>query len=311
MDKLSLGNERLLTGIKNNEDASVFLINDELALVQTLDFITPVVDDPFLYGQIAAANSLSDIFAMGARVTNALNIVGFDSCNFDTGVLDEIMQGGLDKVKECGGVIVGGHSVQTTEMYYGLSVLGVCHPLKFWANNTAKIGDVLILTKPLGTGVLSTCIKADMLNESQIKEAVDVMSRLNYYAVDAMCDISVNACTDVTGFGFLGHLSEMGRDDISFEIFEKEVPVIQSAKDMADMGFVPAGSYKNRDFCSKFVNKDVDILFFDAQTSGGLILAVSEKDCKKALQRLIDCGYEDSRIIGVVKQRKNRLIDIV
>ena len=282
-------------------------MTDDLALVQTLDFITPVVDDPYLYGQIAAANSLSDVFAMGAQVINALNIVGFDSCNLDSEILSQIMQGGLSKVRECGGVIVGGHSIATPEMYYGLSVTGQVHPKKFWANYTSKVGDTLILTKPLGMGALSTAIKADMLNLEQIKEAAGYMSQLNFYAVGAMEGIRVNAATDVTGFGFLGHLSEMGRDDISFEIFTGDVPVLASAREVASIGLLPAGSYKNLEFCAKFLNidaNDADILLFDAQTSGGLLLAVDADDTQKALKRLKEAGYEMTSVVGTVNERK-------
>ncbi|ALF45150.2 selenide, water dikinase [Campylobacter sp. FOBRC14] len=275
--------------------------------MQTLDFITPVVDDPYLYGQIAAANSLSDVFAMGAQVINALNIVGFDSCNLDSEILSQIMQGGLSKVRECGGVIVGGHSIATPEMYYGLSVTGRVHPKKFWANYTSKVGDTLILTKPLGMGALSTAIKADMLNLEQIKEAARYMSQLNFYAVGAMEGIRVNAATDVTGFGFLGHLSEMGRDDISFEIFTRDVPILASAREVAAIGLLPEGSYKNREFCAKFLNmdaNDADILLFDAQTSGGLLLAVDANDAKNALKRLKEAGYEMTSVVGTVNERK-------
>lgn len=298
----------MLTRIDTNEDASVFKINDELALVQTLDFITPVVDDPYLYGQIAAANSLSDIFAMGAKVINALNIVGFDSCNLEPEILSEILQGGLSKVRECGGALVGGHTIETKEMYYGLSVTGSVRPNKFWANNTACEGDVLILTKPLGMGALSTAIKADMLNLDQIKEAVSYMAQLNFYAVEAMSEICVNAATDVTGFGFLGHLSEMLRADIGFEILADKVPILSSAKEVAAMGLLPAGSYKNREFASKFVSgKEADMLLYDAQTSGGLLLAVDEKHANLALKRLKEAGYEMSQAVGVVKSGSCRI----
>ena len=302
----------MLTGTENNEDASVFKLSDDFALVQTLDFITPVVDDPYLYGQIAAANSLSDIFAMGAKVINALNIVGFDSCNFEPEILSEILQGGLSKVRECGGALVGGHSITTKEMYYGLSVTGSVHPSKFWANNTARAGDVLILTKPLGMGAISTAIKADMLNLDRIKEAASYMAQLNFYAVGAMKDIRVSAATDVTGFGFLGHLSEMLRDDIGFEIFADKVPILNSAKEAASMGLLPAGSYKNREFASKFVSgKEADILFYDAQTSGGLLLAVDERDANLALNRLKDAGYEMSSAVGEVKKNNGFAIRLV
>ena len=301
--------------------------------MQTLDFITPVADDPFIFGQIAAANSLSDVFAMGGSVINALNIVGFDGCHFSGEILAEILAGGADKVAECGGVIVGGHTIQTPETYYGLSVTGHVDPRKFWSNNAANEGDALILTKPLGTGVLSTALKADMLDARGIEAAVETMRRLNFAAVRAMEGVSVSAATDVTGFGFLGHLSEMLNERVNFEIFAREVPILSAAASAAALGIIPEGSYKNREFAEKFVDfsalrgenfsgvkaRNVDaasdtggsarndvvkfngdeILLFDAQTSGGLIIAVSQKDALFALNRLKDAGYENSAIVGV------------
>lgn len=279
--------------------------------MQTLDFITPVVDDPFIFGQIAAANSLSDVFAMGGRVLNALNIVGFDSCNLSGEILGEILHGGRDKVAECGGVIVGGHTIETQQMYYGLSVTGVVSPSRFWSNNSAREGDALILTKPLGTGVLSTAIKADLLNSAQIKQAVETMRQLNFYAVDALKGINVMAATDVTGFGFLGHLSEMLNDKISFEIYADNVPVIAVAREFADMGIIPEGSYKNREFASKFVRGEADILLYDAQTSGGLLLAVPQSEANSALSRLKDAGYENSAIVGAATAKTEFGINLI
>ena len=300
----------MLSNIGTNEDASVFKITDDIALVQTLDFITPVADDPFLFGQIAAANSLSDVFAMGGKVLNALNIVGFDSCNLSDEILGEILRGGQDKVAECGGVIVGGHTIETQQMYYGLSVTGVVSPKSFWPNNTSREGDTLILTKPLGTGILSTAIKADLLNLTQIEQAVETMRQLNFYAVDALKGINVTAATDVTGFGFLGHLSEMLNDKISFEIYADSVPVIAAAREFADMGIIPEGSYKNREFASKFVSGEADILLYDAQTSGGLLLAVPQSEVNLALSRLKEAGYESSVVVGIAKKRGEYAINL-
>ena len=301
----------MLSNIGTNEDASVFKITNDIALVQTLDFITPVVDDPFIFGQIAAANSLSDVFAMGGRVLNALNIVGFDSCNLSGEILGEILHGGRDKVAECGGVIVGGHTIETQQMYYGLSVTGVVSPSRFWSNNSAREGDALILTKPLGTGVLSTAIKADLLNSAQIKQAVETMRQLNFYAVDALKGINVMAATDVTGFGFLGHLSEMLNDKISFEIYAGNVPVIAVAREFADMGIIPEGSYKNREFASKFVSVEADILLYDAQTSGGLLLTVPQSEANSALSRLKDAGYENSAVVGAATAKTEFGINLI
>ncbi len=301
----------MLSNIGTNEDASVFKITNDIALVQTLDFITPVADDPFIFGQIAAANSLSDVFAMGGQVLNALNIVGFDSCNLSSEILGEILRGGQDKVAECGGVIVGGHTIETQQMYYGLSVTGVVSPSRFWSNNSAREGDALILTKPLGTGVLSTAIKADLLNSAQIKQAVETMRQLNFYAVDALKGIKVTAATDVTGFGFLGHLSEMLNEKISFEIYASNVPVIAAAREFADMGIIPEGSYKNREFASKFVSVEADILLYDAQTSGGLLLAVPQSEANSALSRLKDAGYENSTVVGIATAKTEFGINLI
>ena len=301
----------MLSNIGTNEDASVFKITNDIALVQTLDFITPVADDPFIFGQIAAANSLSDVFAMGGQVLNALNIVGFDSCNLSSEILGEILRGGQDKVAECGGVIVGGHTIETQQMYYGLSVTGVVSPSRFWSNNSAREGDALILTKPLGTGVLSTAIKADLLNSAQIKQAVETMRQLNFYAVDALKGIKVTAATDVTGFGFLGHLSEMLNEKISFEIYASNVPVIAAAREFADMGIIPEGSYKNREFASKFVSVEADILLYDAQTSGGLLLAVPQSEANSALSRLKDAGYENSAVVGIATAKTEFGINLI
>ena len=270
-----------------------------------------MADDPFIFGQIAAANSLSDVFAMGGRVLNALNIVGFDSCNLSGEILGEILHGGRDKVAECGGVIVGGHTIETQQMYYGLSVTGVVSPSRFWSNNSAREGDVLILTKPLGTGVLSTAIKADLLNSAQIKQAVETMRQLNFYAVDALKGINVTAATDVTGFGFLGHLSEMLNDKISFEIYAGNVPVIAVAREFADMGIIPEGSYKNREFASKFVRVEADILLYDAQTSGGLLLAVPQSEANSALSRLKGAGYENSAVVGLATTKTEFGINLI
>lgn len=296
--------EFLLSNTTNNEDASVYQISPDIALVQTLDFITPVVDDPFIFGKIAAANSLSDIFAMGGSVINALNIVGFDSCHFGSEVLSEILAGGKSKVVECGGEVVGGHSIETPEMYYGLSVTGKVHPKKFWSNNTPKIGDLLILTKPLGMGILSTAIKGDMLNLDGIKEAIFYMSQLNFYAINALKNLKVHACTDITGFGLLGHASEMINDEISIKFDKDKIPILNSAIKCANLGLIPGGAYRNLEFIKKFTDKTPDIMLCDPQTSGGLLVAIDEKDALKALKNLQNSGYENSQIIGEIISKK-------
>jgi len=286
-----------------------------MALVQTLDFITPVVDDPFIYGQIAAANSLSDIFAMGAKAKTALNIVGFDGCNHSKEILNEILSGGLDKINECGAKLVGGHTIETPEMLYGLSVTGVINPNKFYRNNTVRIDDVLILTKPLGMGILTTAIKADMLDKITIKKVSNILAQLNYNASKIMQKYDVSAVTDITGFGLAGHSFEMIKDkDLSIKFVYDNIPFLKEAKDMADMGIISAGTYNNKAYLSpKTVcsNKKDDILFYDAQTSGGLLISVKEKDANNLLTELIDSGYEYSSIIGSIITKKEKDIYIV
>lgn len=298
-------------GSEGSEDASVYRLDDECALVQTVDFITPVVNDPYMYGQIAAANSLSDVFAMGGEVVTALNLVGFDGCHHPYELLREILEGGRDKVLECGGVVTGGHTIETPEMYYGLSVTGRVHPKRFWRNNTPQIGDVLVLTKPLGMGVLSTAIKADMLSRSEILEAANSMAMLNVYAMRILREYSVHACTDVTGFGLLGHGLEMANNKVTLAFNEDSIPILQSAKTYADMGIIPAGTYANKTHVN-FTCKEVDnILLYDAQTSGGLLVSIAESEAKEALPKLQDAGYEFSAIIGEVGELKESPVVVI
>ena len=301
----------MLSSTCSNEDASVFRINDDLALVQTLDFITPLVDDPFIFGQIAAANSLSDVFAMGGEVINALNIVGFDDCHFSNEILREILRGGKDKIKECGGVLVGGHTISTPEIYYGLSVTGRVNPRKFWSNNTAREGDLLILTKPLGTGIIATAIKAEFLKFEEFRDAIDSMILLNFYAVGALAGLKIHAATDVTGFGLLGHALEMINESVSFKIYPSKIPLLKSVARCLDEGLIPAGSYKNLKFIAPGVDSEPDIALCDAQTSGGLLLAVAENDAARALVNLKNAGYASSAIIGEVVARAEHKIYLV
>lgn len=280
----------------------MYQINDSTAIVQTVDIITPVVDDPYYYGQIAAANSLSDVFAMGGTVHTGLNVVGFDGTNHSPEILQEILRGGENKIKECGGSIVGGHTIKTPEMLYGLSVMGTVHPKKIYRNNTPRIGDVLILTKPLGMGILTTAIKADKLPESSIKKVIEVLAKLNYKASLAMQTFDVSACTDITGFGFLGHAMEMADDTVTITFNKSAVPLFEGVEKLALEGLVPGGSKSNQKYLEDRVAFKVakDILLFDAQTSGGLLIAVSEKDATGLLQRLKNEGYGYSAIVGEV-----------
>lgn len=273
--------------------------------MQTVDYITPVVDDPYVYGQIAAANSLSDIFAMGADVTTALNLVGFDGCNHPKEVLGEILQGGLSKVKECGGLLVGGHTIEAPEMTYGLSVCGFVHPQKIYRNNAPRVGDVLILTKPIGMGVLTTAIKADMLKDKAVEKTANILAQLNHKASIVMREFDVSACTDVTGFGLAGHAYEMSSKNFTLEFDFDAIPIMDEAIELANMGIIPAGTYNNKDYLSLHVEVQKEhkneIFFYDAQTSGGLLIAVSQGDATRLLERLKNIGYEYSNIVALVK----------
>ncbi len=293
--------------MSSNEDAAIYKIDNDKALVQSVDIITPVVDDPYYYGQIAAANSLSDIFAMGGDVLTAMNVVGFDGCHHSKNILKEMLFGAKSKLDECGGVLAGGHTIETPEMLYGLSVTGIVHPNKIYKNSTTRVGDVIVLTKPLGLGVLTTALKADMIDENLVKYITSLLAQLNYKASKIMKDFDVSACTDVTGFGFLGHLYEMTRDDISFIVQKDRVPIIDGALDMADMGIIPAGTYNNKSYLKdkvSFSNENAkDILLFDAQTSGGLLIAVSQKDANKLVEVLKDNGYEKSSVVAEIIPR--------
>ena len=295
-----------------SDDASVYFLDENRALVQTVDIITPVVDDPYMYGQIAAANSLSDIFAMGGEVATALNIVGFDGCHHPRSILKEILAGGQNKVHECGGVIIGGHTIETPEMTYGLSVTGFVHPQKIYRNNTPRIGDVLVLTKPLGMGILTTAIKADMLEENVVENVAALLAQLNHKASQIMKHYDVSACTDVTGFGLLGHAYEMSfnRCTIVFEL--KNIPILKEARAMAAMGIIPAGAYTNKAYLDDKVARSHihsdEIMLFDAQTSGGLLIAISQKDAPKLLKHLHDEGLEYSAIIATIVPKEEKAL---
>jgi len=309
---LSPTDENVLVGFENSEDACVFKLNENEALVQTVDFITPVVDDPYIYGQIAAANSLSDVFAMGADVKTALNVVGFDATHHGYDVLEEMLKGANEKIKECGGVLMGGHTIETPEMYYGLSVTGMVHPNNILRNNTPKIGDVLVLTKPIGLGVLTTAIKRDLLNEASTLEAVKVMQTLNYESSKLLKNYRVSACTDVTGFGLLGHGLETTNPDVSLSINSALVALLRDAMKFADEGVVPGGSKKNMAYLEDktlFMSADAkkfQLILCDAQTSGGLLISMNKDDAKEYIKRVEEFTYGYANIIGEIVPRREK-----
>jgi len=297
------------------EDAGVYKLNDKLALVQTVDFFTPIVDDAYDFGRIAAANALSDIYAMGGRPLTALNIVCFPKDTMDISVLRNVLRGGLDMLHEAGVILLGGHTVDDPELKYGLAVTGTIHPDKVVHNNGARPGDRLILTKPLGTGIISTAIKRGAASKKAVAAIVKSMTTLNRKASELMLEVGVNACKDVTGFGLLGHAAEMvAGTEVGMVIDTSVIPVFPEARAYARQGMVPGGTGRNRDFrknmvdIGKKVPQYLQNILFDPQTSGGLLIALPEKKAPKLLEKLRKEGMNEAVIIGeVVAEPKGRI----
>jgi selenide,water dikinase len=294
---------RLLVGLETSDDAGVYLLNEETALIQTLDFFTPIVDDPYRFGQIAAANALSDIYAMGGRPLTAMNIIGYPTRDGDLETLARILAGGADKVKEAGALIVGGHSVEDKEPKYGLSVTGIAHPERITRNSTARPGDRLVLTKPLGTGVVATAVKAKLAPPELQEQAAVQMATLNQAASAAMQEVGAHACTDITGFGLLGHTFEMAKGSaVGIVIEAHRVPVLPQTLDFAAMGLLPGGVHANRSYLGNAVSFDTEVplsvqdLMFDPQTSGGLLIAVAPEKVTDLLDRLFQQGVSAAEI---------------
>jgi len=309
-------NNNLLIGLDTSDDAAVYKLNDETALIQTLDFFTPMIDDPYIFGQIAAANSLSDVYAMGGNPIVAMNIVCFPSCH-DMDVLGEILKGGFDKVKESGALLVGGHTVDDKEPKYGLSVSGVVNPEKVLSNSNAKVGDKLILTKPIGVGILNTAMKENLISKDISNKVIEVMVHLNKYAAKSFDNIKVNSVTDITGFGLLGHALEMAKaSNVSIEINSNDVPILDGAIDMAKMGIIPAGMYRNKEYISKdvdIINIDTSIedILYDPQTSGGLLVSVKEELAEDLIEDMKLNGSIEAKIIGSVKNKDKKYITVI
>jgi len=272
----------VIAGLKGFEDAGVYRLNNNLAIVQTIDFFTPVVNDPYLFGQIAAANALSDIYAMGAKPITALNIVCFSIKKFGTTILREILRGGIDKIRESGASLLGGHSVDDEEIKYGLSVTGIVHPDRIIRNEGAEPDDLLILTKPLGTGILTTAMKGSLVSKDTEKRLAASMAMLNCHASEAMVLAGAHAATDVTGFGLAGHLKEMIKENIGVEVYADKLPYFPEVEGLYAEGFLPSGFYKNRDFYAPFIDPGINgfplDLIFDPQSSGGLLIALNKDD---------------------------------
>jgi selenide,water dikinase len=298
-------------GLGVADDAGVYRLTDEIALIQTLDFFTPIVDDPYDFGRIAAANALSDVYAMGGRPLTAMNIVCFPIKDLDKLILRSILQGGLDTIHKAGAVLVGGHSVEDPELKYGLSITGVVHPQKFLTNAGARPGDLLILTKPLGTGILATALKAGELEAEATRRITELMAALNKDAAEATAGVKVNACTDITGFGLLGHCLEMAEaSHVGIKIYAEKVPLIPEAKSFVAMGLLPGGSYRNQNFCAKHLEIDAAVdpflvdIFSDPQTSGGLLIAVPHHEASALVQKLKEKNTPAAAIIGEVLETK-------
>ena len=306
--------ENLLVGVETSDDAAIYKVNDELALIQTLDFFTPVVDDPYLFGQIAAANSLSDVYAMGGEPRTALNIVGFPNC-LDPKILGRILEGGASKVLEAGAILAGGHSIQDDEPKYGLSVTGFVNPNKIFKNYGSQPGDVIIITKQIGSGLINTAIKAEMAEKSQIDEVVTVMTSLNKKAKEVIENYPISACTDITGFGLAGHAMEMAASSkVTFEIDVNKVPYIDGALEMAKMGLVPAGTYNNKDYISGDV-ESINIeecyldLMYDPQTSGGLLITLAESEVENIMKDFENKNMDTKvAVIGRVLEKQEKSI---
>jgi selenide,water dikinase len=289
------------------DDAGVYQISADLAIIQTVDFFTPIVDDPYQFGQIAAANALSDVYAMGGVPKTAMNLVGFPLKQMDISILRQIIQGGLDKLKEADVVLVGGHSVEDNELKYGLSVTGFIHPDRVLTKKNIQAGDCLVLTKPVGTGVINTAIKGGVAPAEVTESVTRQMAALNRDAAEVMHRYRVHACTDITGFGLLGHLAEMVvGSGCSLRLSADTIPILPEAIEYAAMGLLPAGAFKNREFresmveFSSSVNPLLRDLFFDPQTSGGLLICLDRADARQLIGELHANGIEAAAIIGDV-----------
>jgi selenium donor protein len=298
---------KVLVGLNTADDAAVYRLDENTAVVQTVDFFTPIVDEAYHFGAIAAANAFSDVYAMGGKPLFALNIVGFPSNRLPMEILKEILKGAQDKAREAGVSIIGGHTVDDTEPKFGLAVTGLIHPQKILTNSNAKPGDALILTKPIGLGIITTAIKRGMADNATINQAIEIMSELNKNASEAITKLPVNACTDITGFGLLGHLREMAiASKVNVKVYAAQTPILEQAKDFITAGVIPGGTLNNMEFVadsikwSGKISKTIRTLLCDAQTSGGLLFSVPEKNTKKALAELHANGIAKAQIIGRV-----------
>jgi selenide, water dikinase len=313
----------LLVGSETCDDAGVYRLNDSTALIQTLDFFTPIVDDPYDFGRIAAANSLSDVYAMGGRPLLCMNILACPTKTMDSSVFRQVVEGGLAKIREAGALLVGGHSIEDPELKYGLSVTGLVHPEHVLLNSSARAGDVLLLTKPLGTGILATAIKGGLTGAETQRQLVELMATLNRLPMEIIHEneemrTGVHGCTDITGFGLFGHLHEMAEaSGVSIHLDKEQIPSIPGAYDFADMGIIPEGAYRNRSFYNEWVRSglpamdSLEMIGYDPQTSGGLLLALDRMVAERLLVMIGQRGYApECRIIGEVRAAEPGLVFI-
>lgn len=299
----------LIAGAEGADDAGVYRLNDETALIQTVDFFTPIVDDPFRFGQITAANALSDVYAMGGVPLLAMNLVFFPLAKLDKAVLKDILAGGLDKIKEAGALLVGGHSIEDDELKYGLSVTGTVHPEQVKLNSGFKPGDQLLLTKPLGTGILSTAIKGGLAGEEVEKMITGWMTALNKKASKAMAEAGAHGCTDITGFGLIGHLMEVANaSKVSIQLNSRSVPVLPDTGEFASLGIIPEGAHRNKKFYEPCVKSSLEkydpleIILYDPQTSGGLIIGAPPENIEVIRRKLENENLLSTAVIGTVEE---------
>lgn len=310
----SVEDSNLIVGYEKSDDAAVYKVSEDLALIQTLDFFMPMVEDPYIFGQVAAANSLSDVYAMGGEPKTAMNIVCFPE-KMDIEILGEILRGGAEKIAEAGAVLSGGHTVHDDGIKYGLSVTGFVHPDKVMKNYGSKEGDVLILTKPIGTGIISTAYKVGEASQRAIDEMIKNMTTLNKYAMDIIKKYPVSACTDITGFGFLGHAYEMAdASGVTYDLHRDLIPYIEEAKGYAQEFYITGGGQKNRVFAEKHVDMGdtpfwMQEIMFDPQTSGGLLFSIEEKYAGEVLEELNKLEIK-SAIVGMVEERGEKIINV-
>ena len=299
------------------DDAGVYKLSDDTAIIQTVDFFTPIVDDPYMFGQITAANALSDVYAMGGKPLTAMNIVCFPIDNMDISVLKDILRGGLDKMAEAQVVLIGGHSINDEELKYGLSVTGTVHPDRLVTNSGARVGDRILLTKRLGTGILSSALKQGLLDKETQTIMTKSMATLNNIASELMQEAGVHACTDVTGFGFLGHLVQLAQNSgVGVNIYAAAVPVFKNADEFARQGLCPAGLERNRDYYSPSVRMSSSVsgetqdILYDPQTSGGLLMTLSAEKAKGLLERLHAAGIAEAALVGEITGEKEGVVTV-